>query len=151
MRNSARSLMYVSQTSRTNQSGGTKRAKTKNRGGATFSVPSAGAEKTAASSLGAQPVGPLGALIAVQEVDTVQSERRRSVKKANEVLDILEELKLGLLSNQMSPANIRNLELAVDELAPPPGDNTLKSLIDGIVLRAKVELAKIAILSANKR
>lgn len=135
--------MQVGQTARASGGQASKRAKSKGKSGKTFRIGGSDGSPAAASVAGAGAIGPLGALLAVQEADQVQNERERAAQQGRELLDFLDELKIGLLSGHIAPTKIRHLEQAVERLVRLDNDEGLQELLDQIALRAKVELAKL--------
>lgn len=100
-------------------------------------------ETAAGSSLsGAGPVGGIGALFALQEVDA-DGERRRAAKRGNDLLDQLEDLKLGLLFGHFPKEKLQNLLVMVRSRQEKIGDPRLAGVLADIELRAEVELAKL--------
>jgi hypothetical protein len=98
-----------------------------------------------AESLGCGIVGApasLGAMLALQAVADPAERRRRAVRRGHALLDRLEELRLGLLEGGVPQASLRHLRsgLAGDDLADEP---QLRAVLEGIELRAAVELAKL--------
>lgn len=134
--------MYVSQTFAASQNQNARRAKARNGDRTSFRVPDKSAPTSTPAIQGGQTVAPLAALLAVQEVDQVQNDRRRAVQQGREILDLLDELKLALLSGTQSPDKVGRLKEMVNEVSVPPGDEKLSGILDAILLRAKVELAK---------
>lgn len=84
----------------------------------------------------------LDALIAIQTEDTTRERRRRSAKRGQSMLDVLDELKLALLAGHL-PASLQARLSATLHEAMPSGDPALDSIVDAIELRAEVELAKL--------
>lgn len=84
----------------------------------------------------------LGAMLAVQAVDEPVERRRRAVRRGHTLLDRLEELRLGLLEGAVPMASLQRLRM---ELAggDPTDDPALRAVLEGIELRAAVELAKL--------
>ncbi len=94
-----------------------------------------------ARTVSAAPLQSVDALLALQSVDDVLTGRRKAMKRGNDVLDTLEDLKLDLLAGTIEPAKLRRLLRLVEDRTPS-GDAPLDSVLDEIELRAKVELAK---------
>jgi hypothetical protein len=110
--------------------------------GARFSLPTDSptqrAELTAPTSI----LGGLEALIAIKSEDQQRERKRRSVRRGQSLLDLLDELKLNLLSGRLPVELESRLSGALrDDM--PSGDARLDVILDGIELRAAVELAKI--------
>lgn len=114
--------------------------------GAAFTLPGGGAE---APSRGGTVAGPLGvqdlaSLLALQALPTEEDPRerkRRSVKRGNDLLDILEGVKLDLLGGAVPVDRLERLVGLLGKHAPS-GDEGLDALVADIELRARVELAK---------
>lgn len=137
--------MYVSHSAKASKSSGAKKAKNKGSGGTGFKpVDFSNAQKPSGVT-GPQSVGPLSALLAVQELDQVQTERKKAIGNARNILDQLDELKVALLSGQISPAVLTRLQQTIEDLTPPADDPHLKNLLDAVQLRARVELAKLGV------
>ena len=103
-------------------------------------------EQTEAQGPGNAPalrmVGGIDALIALQGVEDPAERRRRSVKSGRTALDLLDELKVGLLGGEMEPATLLRLKAAAAELKESSGDPGLDGVLAEINLRVEVELAK---------
>jgi hypothetical protein len=107
-----------------------------------FSLPNA--SETSDSRPAAAPVGVSGidALLALQGVEDPTEKRKRAVKRGRDALDVLDDLKIGLLSGSLDPATVQRLRLAASELKANSGDEGLDSVLAEIELRVEVELAK---------
>jgi hypothetical protein len=110
----------------------------------------AGPEDTAPAALsrglGVSNVGSVDALLALQEVaDEHTAPRRRAVKRAGRLLDILDQLKLTLLQGEPGVADVQRLAAAVREERAATGDPGLESILDQIETRAAVEIAKLQV------
>jgi hypothetical protein len=94
------------------------------------------------------PAGPtavsgLDALLALQAVDADRpGGRRRAVKHGADLLDALEEIRIGLLSGSIAGEALERVLAIVSELEPS-GDAGLDALVAEIALRAEVEAAKL--------
>lgn len=96
-------------------------------------VRSATAPRTAAS---------LDALMALQGVEDPTERRRRSVARGKGALDVLDDLKLGLLSGNLDASTVNRLRDAAANLKSSSGDPGLDTVLSEIELRVEVELAK---------
>jgi hypothetical protein len=107
-----------------------------------FSLPSL--NETSDSRPAAAPVGVSGidALLALQGVEDPVERRKRAVKRGRNALDVLDDLKIGLLSGSLDPATVQRLRLAASELKANSGDDGLDQVLAEIELRVEVELAK---------
>jgi len=110
--------------------------------GARFSLDQGVASARAEAMAPVAIMGGLEALIAIKSEDNARERRRRSVRRGQGLLDILDELKLALLSGHLPPELQNRLAIMLREEGPS-GDVRLDSIMDGIELRAAVELAKL--------
>lgn len=114
--------------------------------GAVFSVgssASAGAPEAAGEAAPAGPTGSVGALLSIQEVDTGSDKRRQALNRADEMLDLLDELQHGLLMGSVSPGRLRQLLTLANAKTVEFTDPRLAGILAEIEVRAKVELAKL--------
>jgi hypothetical protein len=91
----------------------------------------------------------LDALIALQSGEGGRERRRRSLKRGHGMLDVLDELKIALLSGHLPAGMQQRLSVLLHE-SQPTGDPALDSIIDGIELRASVELAKLRVAASQR-
>lgn len=147
--------MKVSGSGSTGPASGAGRAKGAS-GGEGFSLPGVSGAVPAAA---AGPVGPvasvsgLSALLALQETGGPLERRRRAVSRAGRILDVLDEVKLALVSGELSLGQLERLTRAVREERAATEDAALEGVLNEIETRAAVELAKLemarnAVLSA---
>lgn len=111
-----------------------------------FSLPDAGAASDVTSTsrmANIAGVGSIDALIALQEVDGPMGRRRRAVKRAGVILDVLDDIKLALLDGGVEPAALERLLGAVQRQRESVDDPALEDLLDEIEVRAVVELTKL--------
>jgi hypothetical protein len=111
-----------------------------------FSVANAGAATDAAPmnrASGATGVSSLDALLALQEVGGPLERRRRAVRRAGRILDVLDEVKMALLDGGLPPAALERLMAAIREERGGTDDPGLEGLLNEIETRAAVELAKL--------
>jgi len=110
-----------------------------------------GASETApaARTGGVAGVSSLDALIALQAVGSPLERRRKAVRRASAILDVLDDLKLGLLEGGAPPAVLERLASAVRLERGEADDPQLRSLLDEIETRAAVELAKLDMARAT--
>jgi hypothetical protein len=111
--------------------------------GAGFAV--AGADAAGAASGVAAPLGiaSIDALLALQEVGGSTERRKKAVRRASVILDVLEDLKIGVLDGAIQPQTLGRLIEAVRQQRMRTGDPTLEGVLDEIETRAAVELAKL--------
>jgi len=116
-----------------------------------FSVASTGAPaETAHVTTTAAPTGvaSLDALLALQEVGGPLERRRRAVRRAGRILDVLDEVKMALLDGGLPPSALDRLMSAIREERGGTEDSRLEGLLDEIETRAAVELAKLEMARA---
>jgi hypothetical protein len=85
----------------------------------------------------------IDALLALQGIEEDPADRRRrSVKRGRTALDVLDDLKLGLLSGNLDTVTVNRLREAAANLKSSSGDPGLDTVLSEIELRVEVELAK---------
>lgn len=126
--------------------------------GTTLGTPAGGARRTSSSSFSlpdlttapetrsaAPPKAPanIDALLALQGVEEDPAERRkRSVARGRGALDVLDDLKIGLLAGNLQASTVSRLRDAAAALKSSSGDPGLDAVLSEIELRVEVELAK---------
>jgi Class II flagellar assembly regulator len=108
-----------------------------------FSLPQEEAAAAPSGTGGVRTVGGIDALIALQGVESVEERRRRAVKRGHTALDLLDEMKLGLLSGGLDTAMLLKLKTAAAGLKDLSGDTRVDQVLAEIDLRVEVELAKV--------
>ncbi len=109
-----------------------------------FSLPedAASASESRATTAPKAAAG-IDALLALQGIEDDPIERRkRSVQRGKRALDVLDDLKIGLLSGNLDGATVNRLRDAAANLKSSSGDPGLDSVLSEIELRVEVELAK---------
>ena len=85
----------------------------------------------------------IDALLALQGIEDDPLERRkRSVQRGKRALDVLDDLKIGLLSGNFDTSTVSRLRDAAANLTSSSGDPGLDKVLSEIELRVEVELAK---------
>lgn len=92
---------------------------------------------------GAAPIAPMGALLALQEVADPTTGKRRARERGRRLLDVLDELRVGLLTGGIPRSVLGELARLVAEARDTIDDPALSAVLDDIDLRAQVELAKL--------
>lgn len=98
----------------------------------------------------APSVAPLDSLLAAQLVDAVgdateeKARRQAVVQRGEDILDHLEDLRVGLLLGHIPKDRLGRLVRLVREQRAEARDPQLAAMLDEIELRAEVELAKLA-------
>jgi hypothetical protein len=110
---------------------------------ATFSLPEATMVPDEVRSVAApKSAGSIDALLALQGVEDPLERRKRSVQRGRGALDVLDELKIGLLTGSLRPSTVSQLRDAAANLKSSSGDPRLDAVLAEIELRVEVELAK---------
>lgn len=113
-----------------------------------FSLSSASATKetvAAARASGPTGIGSIDALMALQEVGGPLERRRKAVKRAGRLLDLLDGVRADLLGGDMPASSLDNLLLAIREERTSTDDPRLEGLLNDIETRAAVEIAKLEV------
>ena len=84
----------------------------------------------------------IDALLAMQGIEDPVERRKRSVQRGRGALDVLDELKIGLLSGNFDTSTVTRLRDAAAALKSSSGDAGLDAVLAEIELRVEVELAK---------
>jgi len=121
---------------------GTPASNVRRTGSTGFSLPDAAETSEARSSAAPKTVGNIDALLALQGVDDPLERRKRSVKRGKSALDVLDDLKIGLLAGLLDTSTVQRLRTAAADLKSASGDPGLDAVLSEIELRVEVELAK---------
>ena len=111
-----------------------------------FSISGAGASQEAAAAArtaGPSGVGSIDALLALQEIGGPLERRRKAVRRAGAILDVLDDVKLALLEGDVPPAALDRLIVALRQERAGTDDPKLEGLLNEIETRAAVEQAKM--------
>jgi hypothetical protein len=101
---------------------------------------------SATGSIGsAAPLTSVDALLSLQEVPDSATGRSKGLKRAEEMLDLLEEIRKGILLGAISMPNLRNLADMARNQRGKTDDQRLNAILGDIELRAEVELAKLGL------
>jgi hypothetical protein len=122
---------------------GSPAANTRRTNSSGFSLPddtTAAAENRAVSA--PKATANIDALLALQGIEDPTERRKRSVQRGKGALDVLDDLKLGLLSGNLNAATMSRLRDAAANLKSTSGDPGLDAVLSEIELRVEVELAK---------
>ena len=119
------------------QTGGVRRTSS---GG--FSLPDTASATEARAAAAPKATTGIDALLAMQGVEDPAERRKRSVQRGKRALDVLDDLKIGLLSGNFGSSTVSRLREAAANLKSSSGDPGLDSVLSEIELRVEVELAK---------
>ncbi|MCV6576465.1 MAG: flagellar assembly protein FliX [Cohaesibacter sp.] len=113
--------------------------------GSAFQLPSeSGAASASTPTSQTSAVQDVGALLALQSVDDALSGRRRkALRRGNKMLDLLDDVRLGLLSGALPLHILHQLETLSQQIESS-GDERIDAVLSEIELRAQVEIAKLA-------
>lgn len=119
-------------------------AKTGKAGKAGFSKHLEGPEDVegAAATGAASGIGAVEGVIGAQEVDDALARAAKGKLRAEDILERLDEVRLGILTGVLSRDKLRQLAHIVNLRRPEVTDPKLGAILDEIDLRAQVELAK---------
>jgi hypothetical protein len=107
-----------------------------------FSLPDTTAAPETRAALAPKATANIDALLAMQGVEDSVERRKRSVQRGRGALDVLDDLKIGLLSGNLQTATVNRLRDAAANLKSSSGDPGLDTVLSEIELRVEVELAK---------
>lgn len=117
-------------------------------GGGRFTLDGAGTSQGTQLAGPARPVASVDSLLSIQEVPDHGERARRAIRRGTEMLDVLDEVKIGLLAGVQTEEKLVRLLKVVESRSGEVADPGLADILDGIELRARVELAKRGRLAA---
>jgi hypothetical protein len=107
-----------------------------------FALPDAASTQETRAAVAPKATAGIDALLAMQGIEDPVERRKRSVKRGKGALDVLDELKIGLLSGSFDTSTVSRLRAAAADLKSSSGDPGLDAVLSEIELRVEVELAK---------
>ncbi len=131
------------------ESARTTRARATGGAGGGFAPESAAEPRAAGNVSGSVSIASVDALIALQEVPSPTTGRAKAVRRGRDMLDLLDEVRDGLLSGIVSRGTLQRLLALVNVRREEFADSALAEVLDDIELRARVELAKLNFAAAN--
>lgn len=111
-------------------------------GAGAFRLPSVSEEVETPKTGGVGPAAAADTLLSLQEVPDATTGRSRGLQYGSDMLDMLDQIRHGLLLGRIPPERLRQLTRAVQERQANTTDPRLSALLGEIELRAAVELAK---------
>jgi hypothetical protein len=113
--------------------------------GSSFSQHLKSGPEAASAATAASPVSAIDALLTLQEVEdaTTGQSRSRARKWGNDVLDQLEQLRIGIVGGVIPRRDLERIATMIERERQRTDDPALELILDEIELRAKVELAKL--------
>jgi len=134
--------MRVAQSRRTTTAGAGKSARS-GAGSGEFRIPNASPAQPRAEMAAPAMVTGVDVIVALQAIDEPADRRRRAVATGDRILDLLDKLKLGVLSGRVSLSDLENLKRTIERQQLLDNDPELNDILKQIDLRARVELAKL--------
>lgn len=134
--------MRVSKTTSAGTTAVGKRPGGGNAGGGGFRVDGGTDAAPAQRTGGVQAAQPMDGLLALQEVPDPLKGKKKAVRRANDMLDLLEEIRIDLLAGVLPNNRLSSLLTLVRAQRDTVHDPRLAHVLDEIELRARVELAK---------
>jgi hypothetical protein len=110
--------------------------------GENFSVSDA-SESHAQIVTGPGPIAALDSILALQDMGDASDGRSKGLAHGEQLLDILDSVRDGLLAGGIPRATLNRLAVAVTRRHDAFSDPKLQDVLDQIELRAHVELAKL--------
>lgn len=92
---------------------------------------------------GTAPLSNVGALLAVQQAESRIEGDKEAIAHGTRLLDLLDDLKVGLLEGKVPGHKLDQLARAVSDASEQSTDLRLTEILKEIDLRARVELAKL--------
>ena len=88
-------------------------------------------------------IGDVSVLLALQNYENGRQQRHEAIRQGFDTLDLLDSLKVDLLSGRIDRRKLTHLMALVEKQRNELNDPELSSVLDQIELRARVELAKL--------
>ncbi len=121
-----------------------RRTEKRKSGGSTFETSSAASGTGGpAPTSGANPIAAVDTLLTIQEVADPNQGERDAAQRGKDVLDLLDEIRLGLLNGRIPEHRLTALVRLLGGRRDSFVDPGLSQIVDEIELRARVELAKL--------
>jgi len=108
-----------------------------------FSVSDAGEQPRATSLAAPGPLAAVDTILMLQNIDDSTSGAQQGVERGEKLLELLDDVRDGLLSGGIPRLTLNRLASAVARRHENFSDPKLQSVLDEIELRARVELAKL--------
>ena len=125
------------------------RAKSTSASGSTFSPVYSEETRSQSPVSASSPLSGVDALLALQGMPDPVAGRAKAARRARDMLDLLDDLRAGMLEGQVSRSTLNSLTALVNEQREDFVDPGLSAVLDEVDLRARVELAKLAFATAK--
>lgn len=110
----------------------------------TFSVTATDTRAAAVSAPG--PLTALDSILTLQGMDDSMNQRSKGLQRGEQLLDMLDQVRDGLLAGGIPRSTLNRLAVAVGRRHEGFADPKLQNVLDEIELRAHVELAKLEMM-----
>jgi hypothetical protein len=114
--------------------------------GETFSVSTGAEEAHGQVVAGPGPIAALDSILALQGMPDTTDGRSKGLKHGEQLLDMLDQVRDGLLAGGIPRSTLNRLANAVTRRREAFADPHLQTVLDEIELRAHVELAKLEMM-----
>jgi hypothetical protein len=115
----------------------------------TFKVADISEQPRAQTVSGPGPIAAVESILTLQGLDDSTSGRSKGLSHGEQLLDMLDQVRDGLLAGGIPRATLNRLAVAVGRRQEGFADPKLQGILDDIDLRAKVELAKLEQVDAR--
>lgn len=137
--------MKIEGPSKSQKTSGAKGASKTGKTDGTFGAMVTGGTNETTGAGQTQSIAAVDALLAVQAADdpTEGKTKRRMRERGEDLLSKLDEIRLGLLTGNMTVGHVLNIADVVASHREKVSDPKLSSVLDEIDLRAQIEIAKM--------
>jgi Class II flagellar assembly regulator len=142
--------MKIGSTSSVETAGSRRTQRRSDKAASSFHLDAPGGARPAAALSPASPLPAVDALLTLQAVPEVLEGKRRALRRAGDMLDILDDIRLSLLEGRIPRGKLEGLLRTVQSRRDAVADPALSTLLDEIEIRAEVELAKFEASSAGR-
>ncbi len=135
--------MRINRQGALNRTASAKRPTGKAGGGQKFSIEQASSGGTASTVQAPRSLGSVDALLALQELPDATTSTRRALRHAEDILDALEDVQMGLVVGALPKTQLNRLLGLIRREQDQVPDPKLTEVLKEVELRAQVELAKL--------
>lgn len=135
--------MRVSQAQRARAGAASRPARGTGASGGQFTLPANGSPAHRTEAAAPASVSSIDVIVALQGVTEPGSERREAVNTGVKILDLLDEIKVGLLSGGVRSGDLNTLKRIIEQQHDLANEPELADVLKQIDLRARVEIAKL--------
>ena len=135
--------MEIKSTGRVESSSVRRAAKSTGSGDGAFKIAESSEQPRAASIAAPGPLAAVETILTLQNIDDSTDGRSKGAAHGEQLLDLLDHVRDGLLAGGIPRTTLNRLASAVSRRHENFSDPRLQSVLDEIELRARVELAKL--------